>query len=88
MANRYYLSDHMTNGVLMHLFGCVHLPHKDDRIFIGTCHTLNQASSYARRYVPKFGYCPYCIDTSKAGSFEIEHQKQMKFARKPLALPR
>jgi len=71
-AQKYYVSDHHENGVLLHRAGCDLLPGAiDSRTFIGTCYTVHQALTVAAVHYRGVKPCPICSKKPDAPPAEI-----------------
>lgn len=60
-ARKYYVSDHLGNGLLLHVEGCKYLPPTDLRAFIGSCYSTNQAHTVSATQYAGVKYCPHCL---------------------------
>lgn len=69
-ANKYYVSDHARNGLLLHREGCTQLPSIEARVFIGSCYSRKQALTVAQGQYQQVQYCPRCMVEPQATSFE------------------
>jgi len=58
---KYFVSDHFPSGLLLHRIDCPQLPSLEERTFIGTCYTLNQALTVASMHFSGVKVCPFCI---------------------------
>lgn len=63
-AKKYYISDHYPHGVLLHCSNCPHLPAIEQRTFIGSCYTVNQARTVASMHFSGVSECPFCLDAA------------------------
>lgn len=60
-AIKYYVSDHVGYGLLLHVQSCKFLPPTDSRAFIGSCYSSNQACTVAAAQYAGVKHCPHCI---------------------------
>lgn len=62
---KYYVSDHLDSGVMLHTEGCQYLPPSDSRAFIGSCYRPHQALKVAETQYVNVQYCPFCLPEAR-----------------------
>jgi len=82
-AIKFYVSDHGNSGLLLHRIDCSRLPAKEGRTFIGSCYSLLQALSVAKRSYKGVMPCPYCATLPEINAAESDASVLLNTARKP-----
>lgn len=87
-AIKYYVSDHINNGLLLHTERCEHLPQVESRAFIGSCYTPKQAIAVALVQYASVTYCPLCLGLDQDQQTQVKPLKLAQVhvsreARKP-----
>ncbi|WP_333715601.1 hypothetical protein [Pantoea eucrina] len=84
-AMKFYVSDHFPSGLLLHRIDCPQLPSIEERTFIGSCYTLNQALTVAGIHFAGVKVCPFCISKpdEKEGQNEYLVLNTPKKPKKP-----
>lgn len=65
-AKKYFVGNHHDNGFQLHCEGCKLIPvAKEQRTFIGTCYTVNQAMTVALVHHRKVKRCSLCLQVQE-----------------------
>lgn len=73
-ARKYYVCVNGDNGALLHCEGCNLIPKAiDDRTFIGTCYTVNQALTVAIINRNNVNLCPVCLRKTSPSTVATKH---------------
>lgn len=82
-AIKFYVSDHGSSGLLLHRTDCKQLPVQEYRAFIGSCYSLVQALSVAKRSYTGVTPCPYCAVLPDINTAKSDAAVLLSIAKKP-----
>ncbi|WP_052722491.1 hypothetical protein [Pantoea anthophila] len=82
-AIKFYVSDRGSSGLLLNRTDCKQLPDKQYRAFIGSCYSLVQALSMAKRSYTEVGPCPYCVVLPDIKTAKSDASDLFSIAKKP-----